>query len=279
MIPGGGSTRIRPHAEAGKRGRAAALSKREGGTYILPAMLEGPTKPTARLRIGTAATVLVLHLVVIAGLIRALAPGMGEALVTSATQAFDVPLPTPTPSPTPSASREAAPEPAGAAAPEGRKAVPREAAAPPAVVPLPRPSVPPVASTGAADTSGARDRGTGTGGGGAGTGTGSGAGGNGSGGGGGGAKAVKIAGDINSARDYPAATRSLRLGASVVIALTVDPQGSVSACRVVRPSPDPEADRITCRLAQDRFRFRPARDGAGNPVVSVYGWQQRWFAP
>jgi len=277
MIPDDGSARIRPHTEAGKRGREAALSKREGGPYILPAMLEGPTKPTARLRIGTAATVLVLHLVVIAGLIRALAPGMGEALVTSATQAFDVPLPSPTPSPTPS-SREAAPEPSGAAAPEGRKAVPREAAAPPTVVPLPRPSVPPVASTGAADTAGARDRGTGTGGGGAGTGTGSGAGGNGS-GGGGGAKAVKIAGDINSARDYPAATRSLRLGSSVVIALTVDPQGSVSACRVVRPSPDPEAGRITCRLAQDRFRFRPARDGAGNPVVSVYGWQQRWFAP
>jgi hypothetical protein len=27
----------------------------------------------------------------------------------------------------------------------------------------------------------------------------------------------------------------------------------------------------------DRFRFRPALDPAGKPVVSTYGWQQRWF--
>ena len=48
-------------------------------------------------------------------------------------------------------------------------------------------------------------------------------------------------------------------------------------CRIHRASPDPEADRITCQLATERFRFKPATDAAGNPVVSTFGWQQRWF--
>jgi len=46
-----------------------------------------------------------------------------------------------------------------------------------------------------------------------------------------------------------------------------------------KPSPDAEADAITCRLARERFRFRPATDRAGNPIESEFGWQQRWFAP
>jgi periplasmic protein TonB len=47
---------------------------------------------------------------------------------------------------------------------------------------------------------------------------------------------------------------------------------------VIRPSPDPEADAIVCRLAEQRFRFRPATDAAGNPVPATYGWRQEWFA-
>jgi protein TonB len=65
----------------------------------------------------------------------------------------------------------------------------------------------------------------------------------------------------------------------VAVALTVGTDGRVVGCRVLRPSRDPEADRITCALATARFRFRPARDATGNPVESVYGWQQRWFTP
>jgi protein TonB len=38
-----------------------------------------------------------------------------------------------------------------------------------------------------------------------------------------------------------------------------------------------EADAITCRLAIQRFRFRPATDTDGKPVVSTFGWQQRGF--
>jgi protein TonB len=90
---------------------------------------------------------------------------------------------------------------------------------------------------------------------------------------------VHLSGTISSARDYPAKSRNLRLGSEVTVALTVGIDGRVRGCRVHRPSRDPEADRTTCRLATERFRFRPATDAAGQPVESVYGWRQRWFAP
>ena len=92
-------------------------------------------------------------------------------------------------------------------------------------------------------------------------------------------KAVKIAGDITSTRDYPAASRASRLGTSVIVALVVGTDGRVKGCTVRKRSGDPEADGITCRLAIDRFRFRPALDQNGDPLESVYGWEQRFFAP
>ena len=63
----------------------------------------------------------------------------------------------------------------------------------------------------------------------------------------------------------------------MVIALTVGTDGRVKSCTVVRASPDPQADAITCRLATKRFRFRPAFDQNGRPVESSYGWRQSWF--
>jgi len=232
-------------------------------------------------RLGIAVLVAVLHLVVAAILVRAFAPDFGGTVVGRVTQSFDVAVMPPAPPPPPSPP----PEPrhgegnAGAAAPAGRKATPREVTAPRPEVALARQEAPTVASTGAANASGARDTGAGTGGGGTGAGTGSGTGGAGSGGGGAGTRAVKIAGDIHAARDYPASGRAARLGGSVTLALTVGTDGRVSGCRIVRPGPDPQSDAITCRLASERFRFRPATDAAGKAVVSVYGWRQRWFAP
>ncbi|MFN4222329.1 MAG: TonB family protein [Novosphingobium meiothermophilum] len=187
-------------------------------------------------------------------------------------QTFDVPLERPSPSPSPTA-----PDPAGASGEEGKKAVARPVVAK-ARVPAPPSPAPPVAAKGEDVRSGAAAQGEGTGAGGQGSGTGSGASGSGT-GGGLARKAEKIAGDIKSARDYPAASRDDRIGKRVVIVLTVGTDGRVSKCRVWRPSGVPDADAVTCRLAQERFRFRPATDSEGNPVVSEYGWEQRWFAP
>ena len=90
---------------------------------------------------------------------------------------------------------------------------------------------------------------------------------------------VKIAGDINDARDYPVPPggREIRRGHHVIVHMTVGTDGRPRNCSIVEPSPDPEADRITCRLAEERFRFRPARDEDGNPVAAPYGWRQDWF--
>ena len=235
-----------------------------------------------RPRWGVAAAVLLIHVVLVAGLVRAFTPELAARAVNAVTQAFTieaVPPPEPEPLPEPSATSRPhpAPEKEAAAGAPGRKATPREIAAPRAELVITPTQAPPVAGPGNEDAAGAAPRGAGTGASGTGEGLGAGSAGTGTGGGGRAAPTVKIAGDINSARDYPRATRQARIGAFVVVELVVGTDGLVRSCRIVRPSPDPEADAITCTLAARRFRFRPARDAAGNITQAIYHWRQRWF--
>jgi protein TonB len=232
------------------------------------AFVERKRKP----RWGALLLVGALHVLALAGLMRALAPGFTATVVERATSLVTVTVRTPPPPP-PAEPDE------GAAAENGKKATPREVVAPkvarPSVLPAPR-----VSSTGSANAAGASAAGQGTGAGGEGGGTGSGRGGAGAGTGGFAVtRPVKIAGDINDARDYPTPPggRQVRLGHSVTIAMTVGTDGRASNCRIVSPSPDPAADRLTCELAIERFRFRPATDVKGNPVPATYGWRQSWF--
>ena len=190
-------------------------------------------------------------------------------------QAISIPLD----SPPPPASPASTPAPAGAEGAAAKAAKPTPVVAAPAKIPNKAMTAAPAASTGDAAKSGASGAGAGTGGGSVGSGTGSSGSGDGAGSGSGASRAVKIADDITATRDYPARTRNLRLGSSVVVVLTVGTDGRVRACRVHKPSPDSEADAITCRLATQRFRFRPAIDRAGNPIESDYGWQQSFFVP
>lgn len=215
------------------------------------------------LRIGVAITVLLFQLLVVLVLVRAFAPDFSAAVVRQVTQAFTVTVTTRPSEPIP---EKAAAEAQGAA---GRKAIPRDVAAPRPRVAIAEKAAPQVASTGIADRSGASSTGMGTGAGGTGSGP----------GGGTASKAEKIAGDINSARDYPRETRDLRIDDYVIVVLTVGADGTVKACRIQRPSRDAQADRITCDLATQRFRFRPATDALGKPVESTFGWKQRWFYP
>ncbi|PEQ10415.1 energy transducer TonB [Novosphingobium sp. PC22D] len=225
-----------------------------------------------------------IHVILVIALVRAFTPdfaariasGVEAALTVTVTARPPEPSPSPEASPTPT-PRAAVPEDEGAAAPEAAKAAPREVAAPEVRLPIAREQAPRVAGTGNENTVGAGREGQGTGAGGEGSGTGAGAAGRGSGGGGVASKPVKIAGDINSARDYPHETRDLRIGGEVIVALTVGADGAVKDCRVVKASRDARADRITCRLAVERFRFRPARDAQGRAVESTYGWRQRWY--
>ncbi|MCB2087664.1 MAG: TonB family protein [Sphingomonadaceae bacterium] len=217
-----------------------------------------------------------LHLFAIYALARAFAPDFVAPVEREVLSTFSVTVTTPEEPP-----EEAEPLPdEGAAGEAGKQAVPKPVTAekPKIKVKEDKP-VPRASSTGAANNSGARDQGDGTGAAGDGMGTGSGRGG----GGQGGiavTKPVKIAGDINSARDFPvpAGGREARFGNQVIVYMTVGVDGRASNCRIQKPSGDPEADRIVCQLAVERFRFKPATNADGNPVPATYGWQQQWFA-
>ena len=233
-----------------------------------------------KVRPGVLVAVILIHVALIFGIIRAFTPDLPAQVVESVVSAFSVTVTTPEPEPEPTPPPQAAQqEPEGAAAPPGKQAKPREVTAPEPKVKIAEKAAPKVASDGNANRSGATDAGTGTGAGGEGQGTGAGNAGNGQGAGGVATKAVKVAGNINSTRDYPRAGREARRNDHVIVALTVGADGRVKGCRVHKASADPEADRITCQLATQRFRFEPARDADGRPVESVYGWQQRWFDP
>jgi len=226
------------------------------------------------------AGVALIHVALFYGLIRALAPGAVQTVENSVVAAFSVTVTTPEETPPPPPP-EAEPEPdEGAQGDPGRDAVAAPVAAPTPAVQLreDRP-MPRATSTGTAPSSGAQQAGEGTGAAGSGQGTGSGRGGEGR-GGTVATKPVKIAGDINSARDFPVpgGGRQARFGNSVTVAMTVGVDGRPRDCRILRPSPDPQADAIVCRLALERFVFRPATDEQGNPVPATYGWRQDWFA-
>ena len=107
------------------------------------------------------------------------------------------------------------------------------------------------------------------------TGAGQGTGGAGGAGHGSGSPLAQLAGGITM-RDYPPDPAGARVGKSVLVVFTVGPDGRAHDCRVAQPSGDAEADAITCRIAEARFRFRPATDAAGRPVAAPYGWRQSW---
>ena len=227
----------------------------------------------SRPRYWLVALIALAHLLAFYGLIRVFAPDAMKVIERTVLSTITVTVTTPPKQSTTPEQDE------GAAGAPGKQAVPQPVTAPTPRVPVKqdRP-LPRVSSTGTANTSGAQDSGTGTGASGSGDGTGSG----GQGGGQGGiavTRPVKIAGEINSAADFPVPPggRQARFGSSVTVYMTVGTDGRASNCRVARPSPDSEADAIVCRLAEQRFRFRPATDSRGNPVTATYGWRQEWF--
>ncbi|QUL36838.1 TonB family protein [Erythrobacter sp. JK5] len=219
--------------------------------------------------------IILLHIAAIYGLARALVPDFTASVEREVVSAFTVTITAP-PEPPPPENR---PEPdEGAQGDPGKEAVPQPVTAPtPRIERSPEPR-PRASSTGTASRSGARDSGDGTGAAGTGLGTGSGN----RGGGRGGiavSKPVHISGSINNARDYPVPPggRAARRGTEVIVKVTVGVDGRARSCSVYRPSPDPEADRITCQLVEQRLGFRPAQDANGNPVAAPFYWRQRWF--
>lgn len=238
---------------------------------------EGPfvTRPR-RLRWPLIAVIVVLHVAALYGLARALAPDFTAAVEREVVSAFSIPPPAP-PAPPPPENRSEPDE--GAQGSPGREAVAQPVSAPSPRVPVrqDRP-LPRAASTGTASRSGAAAAGDGTGAAGTGTGTGSGNAGSGR-GGIAVSRPVHISGTIDNARDYPVPSggRAARQGTEVIVRVTIGTDGRARDCSVYRPSPDAEADRITCNLVESRLGFRPAMDANGNPVAAPFYWRQRWF--
>jgi TonB family protein len=63
----------------------------------------------------------------------------------------------------------------------------------------------------------------------------------------------------------------------VIARLSINESGRVPACEILRSSGNQHLDSTTCRLIQQRFRFRPARDRNGQPVSDYAAWQQTWW--
>lgn len=224
-------------------------------------------------RAGVAVAVVLFHVVVVLGLIRAFAPDFAAKAVETVLSTFTVTITAPPP-PDPAK----VPDKAGAAGEAGKKATARAVKAEKPKVELAKAPAPRAASTGSADTSGAAAAGAGTGA--SGTGSGPGAGGSGNGSGGGAASKVEhIGGQINNARDFPVPPggREVRIGKAVILALTVSPAGRAIACRIYKSSGLPDTDQTACRLALERLRFKPATNSAGEPITATFYWQQKFF--
>lgn len=207
-----------------------------------------------------------------------LASGLDLHVVRTASEAIRaIALPAPSPPPVPEAPKAVASAKAsGKASAANKHAKAAPVAAPKAKLP---PIVPPIAAApqpGAGhDTSAGATPNPGPGSGAGGRGDGMGAGGMGS-GTGGGTKAAWRSGAIRD-RDYPGSASRAKTGGEVEVRFTIQASGRVTGCHVTRSSGDAALDATTCRLIEDRFRFKPATNAAGDAIASAYGWRQSWW--
>jgi protein TonB len=111
-----------------------------------------------------------------------------------------------------------------------------------------------------------------------GAGAGGGTGGQGYGAGDGGSDLEHIGGEILPS-DYPRDLGRAGLGGRVSVTFTVLPSGRVTGCRVDRSSGVPPLDALTCRLIEQRFRFRPSTDRSGRPIADEVDWDHDWIPP
>lgn len=164
----------------------------------------------------------------------------------------------------------------GEGAPPALKAEPRPQEAPPAKIIIAEPrAVPPQAGSGAASSVGlAPAPGPGSGRGGVGDGAGLGAGGTGA-GAGAASPPQRIAGSLSD-RDYPRSAAARGAAGTVAISFRVGLDGAVSRCAVIGSSGDAELDRLTCGLVERRFRYRPGRSAAGEPVETTLRTTFTW---
>ena len=88
--------------------------------------------------------------------------------------------------------------------------------------------------------------------------------------------ATLVRGSFNNESDYPSAARREEEQGTVRVTYTVGADGRVSNCAVVQSSGSRSLDSTTCRIFQQRFRYRPARDASGNAVPTTMRQSVTW---
>ena len=217
----------------------------------------------------------------------ALVSGLGVSVVQEVSdnlKAFDVlpvvPEPPELPVEPPKQSlQERSTQSEGAASPANLRQLPTPVPVPVPVVPLPVPpplvSAPAIAEETHAEAGAAPLSGPGSGSGGAGSGSGSGAAGSGIAGGGVAVHAERVKGRIKNS-DYPRSAYDDHASGTVFVRLVVGADGRVSECAIDESSGRADLDTATCRIILERYRYRPARDAAGNPVAETVHMAQVW---
>jgi protein TonB len=144
------------------------------------------------------------------------------------------------------------------------------------VITLPEPVLPvvapPLGADKGTDTAGAGGVGNGRGSGGSGKGTGTG---RGAGDGGAFSQARQTGGRFRNS-DFPETARGagrLKIG----VRYAIGPTGHVETCEIIESSGYAEVDAMTCRVIEERYRFRPARDPEGYAVTEVREEDYRWW--
>lgn len=243
-------------------------------TPSIPSRYDPAPSPAAR------ATIVALVAMIVAAMLAMLLFALNPTIVRHSVSAISaIALPAPPPPPPPEPAPQKGDAAAGKASAANRKAKPNPVKAPKPKVKVPpikpRPAAPAESDGRQADAGAAPNAGPGTGAGGSGDGLGSGGAGRGT-GSGGGSKAVWRSGRIKDS-DYPDSSSKAKRGGEVETRFTITAEGRVTDCTVTRSSGDPALDATTCRLLEKRFRFKPATNGAGEPIASTYGWRQTWW--
>ena len=85
-----------------------------------------------------------------------------------------------------------------------------------------------------------------------------------------------VAGDIYNS-DYPPNLAKAGVGGRVSAEIAVGTDGRVTSCRVKRSSGNAQLDSLTCKLIEQRYRFRPSTDRYGRPVADEADVDQDWI--
>jgi protein TonB len=77
--------------------------------------------------------------------------------------------------------------------------------------------------------------------------------------------------------DYPREAGRAGIGGTVEVRYAVEVDGRVTHCTIIRSSGDAQLDETTCRLLEQRYRYRPAKDSDGRPVRSLVEESHSWI--